>query len=62
MQRADRSALGEGCIEVVGRDQRTSVQGQDGIEFLTRCEAAGITLVNCDPYVREWIIGERSGK
>ena len=31
-----------------------TLTGQDGIDFLTRCEAAGITLVNCDPYVREW--------
>jgi anti-anti-sigma regulatory factor len=29
--------------------------GQDGIDFLTRCEASDIALVNCDPYVREWI-------
>jgi hypothetical protein len=39
-----------------------TLTGQDGIDFLTRCEAAGITLVNCDPYVREWIQGEGSGK
>lgn len=39
-----------------------TLTGQDGIDFLTRCEAAGITLVNCDSYVREWIIGEGSGK
>jgi anti-anti-sigma regulatory factor len=39
-----------------------TLTGQDGIDFLTRCEAAGITLVNCDPYVREWITGEGSGK
>jgi hypothetical protein len=39
-----------------------TLTGQDGIDFLTRCEAAGITLVNCDPYVREWITGEGSAK
>ena len=39
-----------------------TLTGQDGIDFLTRCEAAGIALVNCDPYVREWITGEGSGK
>ena len=38
-----------------------TLTGQDGIDFLTRCEAAGIKLVNCDPYVREWITGEGSG-
>lgn len=29
--------------------------GQDGINFLAQCEAAGISLANCDPYIREWI-------
>jgi hypothetical protein len=32
-----------------------TLTGQDGIAFLAQCEAAGITLANCDPYVREWI-------
>jgi anti-anti-sigma regulatory factor len=32
-----------------------TLTGQDGIAFLARCEAAGIALANCDPYVREWI-------
>ena len=39
-----------------------TLTGQDGIDFLTRCEATGIALVNCDPYVREWITREGSGK
>ena len=39
-----------------------TLTGQDGIDFLTRCEAAGIALVNCDPYVREWITRQQSGK
>ena len=32
-----------------------TLTGQAGIAFLAQCEAAGIVLVNCDPYVREWI-------
>ena len=38
-----------------------TLTGEDGIEFLTRCETAGIALVNCDPYVREWITRQRGG-
>jgi len=34
---------------------------EEGISFLARCEAANVTLVNCDPYVREWIARQRSG-
>jgi anti-anti-sigma regulatory factor len=29
--------------------------GQSDIDFLVRCEDAGIKLVNCARYVREWI-------
>jgi hypothetical protein len=32
-----------------------TLTGQDGILFLSGCEEAGIVLLNCDPYVREWI-------
>ena len=36
--------------------------GQDGINFLAQCEAADIVLVNCAPYIREWITRQnRSG-
>ena len=35
--------------------------GRDGISFLARCEADGITLQNCSGYVLEWIRRERDG-
>lgn len=38
-----------------------TLTGEDGIAFLARCEAAGIELVNCDPYVREWIAIQNKG-
>ena len=38
-----------------------TLTGQDGIAFLARCEAAGIALTNCDPYVREWIRIQNKG-
>jgi len=33
---------------------------QDGINFLERCEAGGITLKNCPAYIREWIMSQKS--
>jgi anti-anti-sigma regulatory factor len=36
--------------------------GQSDIDFLVRCEAAGIKLVNCARYVRDWIAREQGGK
>ena len=38
-----------------------TLTGQDGIDFLAQCEGAGIELVNCDPYVREWITRQNNG-
>ncbi len=38
-----------------------TLTGQDGIDFLARCEENGIALMNCDPYVREWITRQRTG-
>jgi len=30
----------------------------DVVRFLARCEAAGIELLHCAPYIREWISRE----
>lgn len=32
----------------------------DVVHFLAVCEAKGITLRNCPPYVREWILTEKT--
>ena len=58
----------EAVIGAEGNDRRIvldlkdmTLTGQDGINFLARCEAAGITLANCDPYVREWVERQKNG-
>ena len=38
-----------------------TLAGEDGVIFLARCEAGNITLVNCPPYIREWITGQKDG-
>ena len=57
----------EALIAAEGKDRRIildlkdmTLTGQDGINFLAQCEAAGIALANCDPYVREWIARQRN--
>ncbi len=37
-----------------------TLTGEDGVAFLAKSEAGGIALVNCDPYVREWITRQRN--
>jgi len=32
----------------------------DGVRFLNECEAAGVPVLQCSPYVREWMQRERN--
>jgi anti-anti-sigma regulatory factor len=32
----------------------------EAVRFLGMCETQGVTLLNCSPYIREWIGKERS--
>jgi anti-anti-sigma regulatory factor len=59
----------ENLIRAEIKDQRIvldirdlTLVGQSDIDFLARCEAAGIKLVKCARYVRDWIARQRSGK
>jgi len=31
----------------------------EGVRFLNACEAEGISLLRCSPYIREWMVRER---
>jgi ABC-type transporter Mla MlaB component len=31
----------------------------DGVRLLNECQARGIRVVNCTPYIREWMIQEK---
>jgi anti-anti-sigma regulatory factor len=31
----------------------------EAVRFLGKCEARGVTLLNCSPYIRDWIGKER---
>ena len=32
----------------------------DGVHFLNQCEAKGISVVRCSPFIREWMSRERA--
>jgi anti-anti-sigma regulatory factor len=68
--RIDKEHIAElrALIAAEGKDRRIifdlkelTLTGQDGMAFLAQCEADGIELVNCDPYVREWITRQKEG-
>jgi hypothetical protein len=31
----------------------------EGVRFLNACEAEGIAVLRCSPYIREWMLRER---
>jgi len=31
----------------------------EGVRFLNACEAEGIPVLNCSPYIRDWMLRER---
>jgi hypothetical protein len=34
----------------------------DGIRLLNECQAFGIQVVNCPPYIREWMLQEKQAQ
>jgi hypothetical protein len=31
----------------------------EGVRFLNACEANGVSILHCSPYIREWMLQER---
>jgi anti-anti-sigma regulatory factor len=42
--------------------KNVTIVDRDAVKYLSRCEAKGIQLANCPPYIREWIGIERPRK
>jgi hypothetical protein len=34
----------------------------EGVRFLNACESAGVSILNCSAYIREWMLQERKGE
>jgi len=32
----------------------------DAVRFLNVCESAGVSILHCSPYIREWMLQERN--
>ena len=32
----------------------------EGVRFLNACESAGVSILHCSPYIREWMLQERN--
>ena len=47
------------CRDIVLDLKDVSLVSRDAMRFLSRCEAGGVKLENCTPYIREWIEREK---
>ena len=47
------------CRDIVLDLKDVSLVSRDAMGFLSRCEADGMKLENCTPYIREWMEREK---
>jgi hypothetical protein len=47
------------CREIVLDLKDVSVVDREVMRFFVRCEADGVKLENCTPYIREWMEREK---
>ena len=55
-----RSAMNDGCTHKILDLSEVTLVDVAVVRFLIRCEDEGIKLVQCPPYVREWMVRERT--
>ena len=55
-----KSALKGGCALKVLDLREVTLVDLSTVRFLSRCEEEGIELIECPPYVRQWILRERA--
>jgi hypothetical protein len=54
--KAEVEGLGRGTVLDM---EHVTLVDVEGVRFLSDCEARGIELAHCSPYIREWIARER---
>jgi hypothetical protein len=55
-----RSAMDDGCARKILDLSEVTLVDVAVVRFLISCEKEGIELVQCPPYVREWMLRERA--
>jgi hypothetical protein len=48
-------------MKIVFDLENVKLVDQHSVKFLQECEAQGVELWNCPPYLREWIVRIRAG-
>jgi hypothetical protein len=55
-----RDEMNDGCTSKTLDLSEVTLVDIEVIRFLMRCENEGVDLAQCPPYVREWILRERT--
>ncbi len=56
-----RAEIESGGPQVALDLEEVDLADVDAIRFLNACEADGVEVLNCSPYIREWMFQERPG-
>lgn len=56
-----QSVMSDGCPGKILDLSEVTLVDLEVVRFLMGCEDDGIELVQCPPYVRQWILRERAG-
>jgi hypothetical protein len=54
-----KAQIATSAPEIVLELGEVSLVDADAVRFLSTCESAGIQLLNCSAYIREWIVREQ---
>ena len=55
-----RSAMSDCCAHNILDLSEVTLVDLEVVRFLIRCEDEGVEVVQCPPYVSEWIVRERA--
>jgi hypothetical protein len=55
-----KSEVGRGEPRVTLDLEELDLVDIEGVRFLNACESAGVSILHCSPYIREWMLQERS--
>lgn len=54
-----KSEVQRGGLRVTLDLEEVDLADIEGIRFLNACESAGVSILHCSPYIREWMLQER---
>ena len=55
-----KSEVGRGGPRVTLDLEELDLVDVEGVRFLNACESAGVSILHCSPYIREWMLQERN--